>query len=81
MTQTEIQAILVTQLQEMEVALPEAIDENMSFMQDFKMDSLDLAEYIARMEHVFSVQVPDDEWQSLSTVGRVIDYVQARLGA
>jgi len=72
--------VLLRELKEMKPGLPSDVTETMSFQDDLGMDSLALSEYIARMEYAFRVEVPDDEWKSLSTLQRVADYVERRAG-
>jgi len=72
--------VLLRELKEMKPDLSADISESLSFQDDLGMDSLALSEYIARMEYAFRVEVPDDEWKSLSTLKRVADYVEQRGG-
>ena len=58
---------------------PADLPEETSFRDDLGFDSLELAEYVARMEQAFRVEVPDQDWQALSTLSRVADYVLERL--
>lgn len=43
------------------------------------IDSLDVVEFVARLEYRFRFVVPDDEWQELSTLDAIADYALARL--
>lgn len=76
----QIMEVLLRELKEMKPDLSADISESLSFQDDLGMDSLALSEYIARMEYAFRVEVPDDEWKSLSTLKRVADYVEQRGG-
>ncbi|MGH2543376.1 MAG: acyl carrier protein [Ardenticatenaceae bacterium] len=71
--------ILRRELREMGLALPDEIGEQLAFRDDLGMDSLKVIEYIARLEQAFRVQVGDDEWRQLYTLGLVVDYVEERL--
>ena len=42
------------------------------------MDSLDVVEVIMELEHEFNIQIPDNEADSLKTVGQTIDYILAQ---
>lgn len=53
--------------------------EDALFKEDLGLDSLDIVEFVARAEARYRVHVPDDDFSSLDTVGKVIDYVQARM--
>ncbi|KAK6457637.1 mitochondrial acyl carrier protein [Scheffersomyces xylosifermentans] len=54
------------------------ITEESSFVQDLGLDSLDVVEVVMELEHEFNIQIPDNEADSLKTVGQAIDYVLAQ---
>ncbi|MCU7807092.1 MAG: hypothetical protein KZQ73_04375 [Candidatus Thiodiazotropha sp. (ex Semelilucina semeliformis)] len=72
----EILAVLVKELAEMKLKLPAQVPADMPFYPDMGMDSLTRVEYIARVEQAFRLQVPDDEWQSLTCLASVTEYIQ-----
>ena len=47
-----------------------------SFKDDLGADSLDLFELVMALEDEYSVEIPAEELQELTTVGSVIDYVK-----
>lgn len=51
------------------------VTEDTSFIQDLGLDSLDVVEVIMEVEHEFNIQIPDQEADSLKTVGQTIDYI------
>lgn len=51
------------------------ITEESSYVQDLGLDSLDVVEVVMELEHEFNIQIPDNEADSLKTVGQTIDYV------
>lgn len=51
------------------------ITEKSSFVQDLGLDSLDVVEVVMELEHEFNIQIPDNEADSLKTVGQTIDYI------
>ncbi|CAX44831.1 acyl carrier protein, mitochondrial precursor, putative [Candida dubliniensis CD36] len=51
------------------------ITEQSSFTSDLGLDSLDVVEVIMELEHEFNIQIPDNEADSLKTVGQTIDYI------
>ena len=47
-----------------------------SFKDDLGADSLDLFELVMALEDEYSVEIPAEELQELTTVGAVIDYLK-----
>ncbi|MBM3327846.1 MAG: acyl carrier protein [Calditrichaeota bacterium] len=50
-----------------------------SFIDDLGADSLDTVELIMAFEEEFSIEIPDEEAEKLTTVGKSIDYLKAKL--
>jgi acyl carrier protein len=48
-----------------------------SFQDDLNADSLDLVELIMDLEDQFGIKIPDEDAQTLTTVGEAVDYVVA----
>lgn len=75
MVMDKIKEILVEQL---------SIDESeivadASFIDDLGADSLDIVELIMSMEEEFGIEIPEDEVESLTTVGAAVEYIKANL--
>ena len=75
----EVLALLVREMREVKSELPETIEMDMNFVIDLGLDSIDLAEYVARIEQTFGIQVSDDEWKGLASLRIVVEYVEKRL--
>ncbi|HHE38160.1 MAG TPA: acyl carrier protein [Candidatus Cloacimonetes bacterium] len=61
------------------------VDENevtmeASFIEDLGADSLDTVELIMKFEEEFDIDIADEEAEKLKTVGKAIEYLQAKLG-
>ena len=56
----------------------ESITLGTSFKEDLGADSLDLFELVMALEDEYSVEIPSEELQDLTTVGAVIDYLKAK---
>ncbi|HJD40503.1 MAG TPA: acyl carrier protein [Candidatus Blautia stercoripullorum] len=56
----------------------ESITMETSFKEDLGADSLDLFELVMALEDEYSVEIPSEELQDLTTVGAVIDYLKAK---
>ena len=69
---SRVKAIIVDKLgvDENEVT-PEA-----SFTNDLGADSLDTVELIMEFEKEFNIAIPDDQAESISTVGEAIKYIE-----
>ena len=52
------------------------INVDTSFKDDLGADSLDLFELVMALEDEYSVKIPAEELQELTTVGAVIDYLK-----
>lgn len=52
-----------------------AIKDSASFYNDLDVDSLDFCELIVDVEKEFDIQIPDDTYEKLKTVGSLVNYV------
>ena len=73
MVMEKIKAIIADQLN---------IDENeivaeAAFIDDLGADSLDIVELIMSMEEEFGMEIPEEDIESLSTVGAAVEYIKA----
>ncbi|MCU7933909.1 MAG: hypothetical protein KZQ99_03390 [Candidatus Thiodiazotropha sp. (ex Dulcina madagascariensis)] len=75
-SRSEILAVLLKELAAMKLKLPAQVPTDMPFYPDMEMDSLTRVEFIARVEQAFRLQVPDDEWQALTCLEKVTDYIE-----
>jgi len=56
----------------------EQITEVTSFKEDLGADSLDLFELVMGMEDEFSVEIPSEDLEKLTTVGEVMNYLKEK---
>jgi acyl carrier protein len=54
----------------------EEVTESASFTEDLGADSLDLVELVMALEEEFGIDIPDDEVNSIKTVGDAINYIE-----
>ena len=52
-----------------------------SFIDDLGADSLDTVELIMALEEEFSVEIPDEEAEKMTTVGDAIKYIEEKAAA
>ena len=56
----------------------EIVTEASSFKEDLGADSLDLFELAMALEDTYSVEIPSEELEGLTTVGKVMDYLKSK---
>ena len=59
---------------------PSEVTMEASFTNDLGADSLDTVELIMEFEKEFNVQIPDDQAESITTVGQAIKYLDENTG-
>jgi acyl carrier protein len=52
------------------------IEDNQKFHDDLGVDSLDYYEMISTVEKAFNINIPDDDAGKLTTVGKLVAYVE-----
>lgn len=73
----KVRELIVEQLGvDAEKVTPEA-----SFVEDLGADSLDQVELIMAFEEAFDIEIPDEDAEKLTTVGKAIEYLRTKLEA
>ena len=71
-----LKGVLVTEL-----GLDEdKITDEAHFEEDLDVDSLGVVELLMALEDEFDVKIPDEEAESIVTVGQAVDLVQTKVG-
>jgi acyl carrier protein len=58
---------------------PDDVKPDSSFVEDLGADSLDTVELIMEFEDEFSIEIPDEEAEKISTVGEAIAFLESLL--
>lgn len=72
-----VRKILVDQLDVSE----EEIVPTASLVNDLKADSLDIVEIVLRLEDEFTIDIPDEDQEKITTVQDIVDYIDKKTGA
>ena len=79
MPSPEAQALLADIAEHLAVA-PDAIKPETSFVDDLNADSLDLVELGMLIEERFDLEIPQEQYGALRTLGDAMQYIRDRLG-
>ena len=60
---------------------PDTVVEEARFKEDLDADSLDLVELVMGLEERFDISVPEEDLESVGTVGQAVDLVLAKVAA
>jgi acyl carrier protein len=71
----EIRAGLAEILEEIADVSADDVADDKSFTDDLDVDSLSMVEVVVAAEEKFGVKIPDDDVQSLKTVGDAVTYI------
>jgi acyl carrier protein len=52
------------------------VTERAKFVEDLGADSLDTVELVMALEEEFSLEIPDEEAEKITSVGEAIDYIK-----
>ena len=52
------------------------VTEGAKFVEDLGADSLDTVELVMALEEEFSIEIPDEDAEKITTVGDAVNYVQ-----
>ena len=56
----------------------EQVTPEASFIEDLGADSLDTVELVMAFEEEFGAEIPDEDAEKLTTVGKVIEYLRSK---
>jgi acyl carrier protein len=59
---------------------PDEVQSDSSFIDDLGADSLDIVELVMEIEKRFSIEIPDEEAEKITTVQDAVDYITEHSG-
>lgn len=79
MEQYEIIAQLRTTLRDVKPQISDAIGNTDNFRDDWGLDSLELVEFVARIEQSFKILIPDKDLKELYSLNATAAYLQVKM--
>lgn len=79
MTREDLLIKLEEIIKEQDPAKALLISEKTSLKDDLGVDSIELMEFVINVEDAFSISIPDEDVETLMTIGDLIDYLQKKL--
>jgi acyl carrier protein len=70
--ESKVRDIICAQLE----VSPEQVLPAASFVDDLKADSLAVVELVLALEEAFKIEIPDEDTESIKTVGDAINYIK-----
>lgn len=58
---------------------PEEVTPEASFVEDLGADSLDTVELVMALEEEFSIEIPDEDAEKMTTVGDAVKYIEEKI--
>jgi acyl carrier protein len=79
MDREEVLQVMRVKAVEMLEVEADAVQEDKSFVDDLRVDSLSLVEYTMELEDALGVELPEDELTDLKTIGAFLDLIMTKL--
>lgn len=80
MERAEVMQVMRDKAEELLEVSGDDLQEDKSFVDDLKVDSLSLVEYTMDLEDAFGIELPEDELTDLKTIGAFVDLIMTKLG-
>jgi len=79
MERAEVMQVMRDKAEELLEVSGDDLQEDKSFVDDLKVDSLSLVEYTMDLEDAFGIELPEDELTDLKTIGSFLDLIMTKL--
>ena len=79
MERAEVLQVMRDKAAEMLEVAPDDLQEDKSFVDDLKVDSLSLVEYTMDLEDALGIELPEEELTDLATIGEFLDVIMGKL--
>jgi acyl carrier protein len=79
MDRDEVLQVMRVKAVEMLEVEADAVQEDKSFVDDLRVDSLSLVEYTMELEDALGVELPEDELTDLKTIGAFLDLIMSKV--
>jgi acyl carrier protein len=81
MTRDEVLGVLRDKAVDMLEVEGDQVQEDKSFVDDLKVDSLSLVEYTMDLEDEFGIELPEEELTDVKTIGAFVDVIESKIAA
>ncbi len=78
MERDEVFEVMRVKAVEMLEVAADDVQEDKSFVDDLKVDSLSLVEYTMELEYSLGVELPEEELTDLKTIGAFLDLIMSK---
>jgi len=72
-------SLLRDELRNISPGLPAELPARSHFKYDWNLDSLELVEFVARIEQRFGLLIPDEDLPAFTSLQATVDYLKAHL--
>lgn len=79
MERAEVMQVMRDKAEELLEVPGDDLQEDRSFVDDLKVDSLSLVEYTMDLEDALGVELPEEELTDLKTIGSFLDLIMTKL--
>ncbi|HSN81425.1 MAG TPA: phosphopantetheine-binding protein [Polyangiales bacterium] len=80
MTNEDIRSTLLTCLSDVAPEVDtEALEDDMDLRDELDLDSMDILRWVQGIHKALGVEIPEEDYGKIATIGEAVDYVSARV--